>query len=218
MGPEDMSADDLAAPIKDTAEKWRLLPSFLRVRGLVKQHIDSFNYFTSVEIKKIVQANQRVTSDADPTFFLEYTNISIGKPSVEEDLIVTAIAPHECRLRDMTYAAPITVDVRYTRGKEIVVRKGVVVGRMPIMLRSCNCVLTGKSEAELAKLKECPLDPGGYFIVKGTERVILTQEQLSKNRIIIEEDSKGNIQASVTSSTHERKSRSQIYSKHGRCT
>lgn len=33
---------------------------------------------------------------------------------------------------------------------------------------------------------ECPLDPGGYFVVKGTEKVILIQEQLSKNRIIID--------------------------------
>lgn len=47
-------------------------------------------------------------------------------------------------------------------------------------------MLKGKSEAELARLGECPLDPGGYFIVRGTEKVILIQEQLSKNRIIID--------------------------------
>ena len=63
---------------------------------------------------------------------------------------------------------------------------------------------------------ECPLDPGGYFIVKGTEKVILIQEQLSKNRIIIDIDSKGEVGASVTSSTHERKSKTNIIVKHGR--
>jgi DNA-directed RNA polymerase III subunit RPC2 len=69
------------------------------------------------------------------------------------------------------------------------------------MLRSNKCVLTGKSDAELAKMTECPLDPGGYFVVKGTEKVILVQEQLSKNRILIETDSrKGTIMASVTRS------------------
>ena len=47
-------------------------------------------------------------------------------------------------------------------------------------------MLTGKNEAELAEVGECPLDPGGYFIIKGTEKVILIQEQLSKNRIIID--------------------------------
>uniref|UniRef100_A0A0A0KB41 DNA-directed RNA polymerase n=1 Tax=Cucumis sativus TaxID=3659 RepID=A0A0A0KB41_CUCSA len=44
---------------------------------------------------------------------------------------------------------------------------------MPIMLRSRCCVLHGKDEAELARLGECPLDPGGYFIIKGTEKVKL---------------------------------------------
>lgn len=48
-------------------------------------------------------------------------------------------------------------------------------------------------------LQECPLDPGGYFIVNGTEKVILVQEQLSKNRVIVETDAKNEIvQASVT--------------------
>ncbi len=47
-------------------------------------------------------------------------------------------------------------------------------------------MLTGKNEEELARVGECPLDPGGYFIVRGTEKVILIQEQLSKNRIIID--------------------------------
>ena len=69
---------------------------------------------------------------------------------------------------------------------------------MPIMLRSSNCILTGKTPAELAKLNECPIDPGGYFIVKGTEKAILIQEQLSKNRMIVEADKKGNASCSVT--------------------
>ena len=70
-----------------------------------------------------------------------YTDIFVGQPQVEEDYITSSITPQQCRLRDMTYAAPITVDVEYTRGKEIVVRKGkdgvgaVYIGRIPLMLR-----------------------------------------------------------------------------------
>lgn len=45
-----------------------------------------------------------------------------------------------------------------------------------------RCILTGATPAQLAKYNECPLDPGGYFVVKGTEKVILVQEQMSKNR------------------------------------
>jgi len=60
-------------------EKWLLLPEFLKVKGLVKQHIDSFNYFINVDIKKIVQANKKVLSDADPNWYLEYLDIHVGK-------------------------------------------------------------------------------------------------------------------------------------------
>ncbi|KAL3691016.1 hypothetical protein R1sor_004667 [Riccia sorocarpa] len=210
------------APLKTAVDKFALLPAFLKVKGLVKQHIDSFNYLINCEIKKIIhaKANEKITSDVDPNFYLKYTDIFVGKPCVEQDYIVEDITPHQCRLRDMTYAAPISVDVEYTRGKEIVVRKGkdgqgaLVIGRMPLMLRSSRCVLYGKSEPELARLGECPLDPGGYFVVKGTEKVILIQEQLSKNRIIIDTDSHGNVAASVTSSTHERKSKTNLAVKH----
>jgi len=214
----------LTAPIATIADKYHLLPAFLKVRGLVKQHIDSFNYLINHEIKKIVRAkgNQRITVDGAPNFYLKYLDIFVGKPCHEEEYIMQDITPQECRLRDITYSAPISVDVEYTRGKEIVVRRGqngqgaLVIGQMPIMLRSERCVLKGKSEAALAKLGECPLDPGGYFVVKGTEKVILIQEQLSKNRIIIDMDAHGQITASVTSSTHERKSKTNVITKHGR--
>ncbi len=87
---------------------------------------------------------------------------------------------------------------------------------MPIMLGSSNCWLTGKSHSELAAIRECPYDPRGYFIVKGVEKVVLIQEQMSKNRIIIEVDAKKNLCASVTSSTFERKSRTTIIQKNDR--
>lgn len=172
----------------------------MKVKGLVKQHIDSFNYFVNVDLKKIVYANRKVLSDVDPTFYLKYTDIRVGKPERQDvDSVNYHITPQECRLRDATYAAPIFVDIEYIRGKSLVARKGINIGRMPIMLRSSKCILTNKSERQMSDLKECPLDPGGYFIVNGTEKVILVQEQLSKNRIIVEaEPRKGIVQASVT--------------------
>ncbi|XP_013391802.1 DNA-directed RNA polymerase III subunit RPC2 [Lingula anatina] len=212
-----LDKEKLAQPVASIEEKWKLLPAFLKVKGLVKQHIDSFNYFVNVEIKNILKANEKITSDADPTFYMKYLNIYIGMPDAEEGYqIAKTISPHECRLRDMTYSAPITVDVEYTRGSQRIVRNNLPIGRMPIMLRSSNCVLTGKTPAELAKLNECPLDPGGYFVVKGTEKVILIQEQLSKNRMIVEQDKKGNVGCSVTSSTHERKSKTYVIQKKGK--
>ncbi|KAI9499870.1 DNA-directed RNA polymerase III subunit RPC2 [Coemansia spiralis] len=200
-----MAAQVVKLPIS-TADKWQLLPAFLRVKGLVKQHIDSFNYFIEVDLKKIVKANELVTSDVDPGFYLKYTGIRVGMPErLDPDAANRSITPHECRLRDMTYAAPVAVDIEYTRGKSRVIRKGVVIGRMPIMLRSARCVLTGKNEAEMAQMQECPLDPGGYFI-----------EQMSKNRIIVQKDSKGFMGANVQSSTHELKSKTYVYIKNNR--
>ncbi|GAB0088725.1 DNA-directed RNA polymerase [Sergentomyia squamirostris] len=203
-------------PTKPLQDKWLLVPSFLEIKGLVKQHIDSFNYFINVDIKKIVQANNKVISDADPMFYLKYLNIYVGKPDVDEGFNITKdTTPHECRLRDMTYSAPITVDIEYTRGSQRVVRNKLLIGRMPIMLRSSNCVLSGKTEFELSKMNECPHDPGGYFVVRGQEKVILIQEQLSWNKMITE-DYNGVLQCQVTSSTHEKKSRTIVLVKQGK--
>lgn len=213
----DVPPERLGEPVKELSEKWKLLPAFLSMHGLVRHHIESFNHFVNVEIKEIMRANERVTSDADPQFYLVYKDIRVGKPSVEENYMVgRPTTPHECRLRDMTYAAPITVDIEYTRGQERVVRTDYTIGRIPIMLRSANCVLANKTHFEMSQLNECPYDPGGYFVVNGVERVILMQEQLSKNRMLVEEDRKGGIMCQVTSSTHERKSRTVVGVKHGR--
>lgn len=210
----------LDAPIGSLKEKWRMLPHFLALRGLLRQHIDSFNHFVHTEMKQIVQSpsNNEIRSDHDPKFYLKYTDCWVGEPSVEEDSYAsTQATPFQCRLRDCTYSAPIYVNVRYTRGRQIVVKKKVLIGRLPIMLRSSKCLLSEKTNTQLAReCKECPYDPGGYFVIKGVEKVILIQEQLSKNRVILEQDNKGNVCASITSSTHERKSKAYILIKHKR--
>ncbi|GAA6054796.1 hypothetical protein JCM3770_007439 [Rhodotorula araucariae] len=218
LAQDTFKGKSLTDPVKSVTDKWDLLPAFLAVKGLVKQHIDSFNYFVDVDLQAILRANARITSDVDPNFFLEYTDIRVGAPERPDDNAATSqITPHECRLRDLSYSAPVYVSVRYTRGRQEVVSKGIRIGRLPIMLRSNKCILTGKTKAQLAEYNECPLDPGGYFVVKGTEKVILVQEQLSKNRIIVEtEPKKGLVQASVTSSTHERKSKTYVLTKHGK--
>ncbi|CAI4212519.1 unnamed protein product [Parascedosporium putredinis] len=178
----------LTDPISTKEDKFQLLPAFLKVKGLVKQHIDSYNFFVEQGIKDIVRANSRIKSDVESRFLLEY-----------------------CRLRDMTYAAPMVVDIAYIRDKTRVIKKDVPLGRMPIMLKSSKCRLAGANNAQMEAMNECPLDPGGYFIIGGTEKVILIQEQLSKNRVIVEVDDKNHvIQASVTSSTHERKSKTYV--------
>ena len=149
-----------------------LTSCLLKVKGLVKQHLDSYNYFVDVDLKKIIKANELVLSDVDPEFYVKYLDIRVGhkstsKPGVKEVIL----PPHECRLRDLTYSAPIYVDVEYTRGRKIIRHNDLEIGRMPVMLRSNKCMLEGMSEASMAQVEECPLDPGGYFVVNGTERL-----------------------------------------------
>ncbi len=150
-------------------------------------------------------------------FACRFTDIWVGKPCIEEDFVTRDVTPQECRLRDLTYSAPIYVNLRYTQvaSNELKPKNNVMIGRLPIMLRSKHCILHGASEEQLAQYRECPLDPGGYFIVRGTEKVILIQEQLSKNRIILEVDNKGLYSANVTSSNYERKSKTTVIYKNG---
>ena len=95
------------------------------------------------------------------------------------------------------------------------VHNDVQIGRMPIMLGSSHCILTGMTEKELARVNECPYDPRGYFVVKGGEKVILIQEQMSKNRIIVEAHG-DSVKALVTSSTRESKTRTEVVTKNDR--
>lgn len=212
----------LTDSVKSIEDKWLLLPEYLRTKGLIKQHLDSFNYFTDVGMKDIMRANNLVTSDVDPRFYLKYVNIRVGVPTRVDVANRNArdhlLTPHECRLRDITYAAPIFVDVEYLKGStKRTTRKNVQIGRLPIMLRSNKCVLKGKTPEQYADMGECYLDIGGIFVVRGTEKVILIQEQLSNNRIIVEADSrKGGVQAVVTSSTNDRKSKTYVATKHNK--
>ncbi|KAF2734046.1 beta and beta-prime subunits of DNA dependent RNA-polymerase [Polyplosphaeria fusca] len=208
----------LTDPINTAEDKWNLLPAFLKTKGLVKQHVDSYNYFVNVGLKKIIQANKYVRCEADPKFRLEYTDIRVLPPNrVDEENFehhISTVTPNECRLRDMTYAAPVAVDIVYTRNSQRIKRRNVKIGRLPVMLKSNLCVLQGLNDREMASKDECPLDPGGYFVVRGQEKVILVQEQLNKNRVVVE-SAKGLIQASVTSSTHERRTKTYVIQKKG---
>jgi len=61
---------------------------------------------------------------------------------------------------------------------------------MPIMVGSNKCNMAGFSDDELIDIGEDPVDPGGYFIVNGSERVLMTSEDLAPNKILAEYDSK----------------------------
>ncbi|KAG9393984.1 RNA polymerase Rpb2, domain 6 [Carpediemonas membranifera] len=197
------------------AEKWKLVPAFFNTASLIQHHLDSFDYFVHTGMVNIMKANQVVRCKAIPNWYLRFDNIYLSNtgPTESQGMVEDPITPMQCRLRDLTYSTAIQADISYMRGNSLVHSQGVQLGRLPIMLRSSSCRLRTQYKLDndlLAQAGECPHDAGGYFVCKGVEKVILIQEQLSKNRIIIETDAKGDISATVTSSTHERKSRCSI--------
>lgn len=203
----------------DADQNYELIKLFLKDKSLVRQHIESFNYFIEHDIKSIMSANNIVDSDIDHTFYLKYLDIRVGAPSVTENMIETQIYPLECRNRDLTYSANIYADVEYVRNKQVIVKRDLCMGKLPIMLRSNRCLLSNNNsdliksasliKKQIRTSQECFFDNGGYFIIQGIERVILIQEQLSKNRIMLEEGPKG-VYVSVTSSSMAYKSKTNL--------
>ena len=101
-------------------------------------------------------------------------------------------SPNEARLRNLTYAAPLCVDiseriVKYgsKSGEQSVLHKQVPIGKIPIMLKSYYCLLHDLNDRDLAELNECPLDPGGYFIINGSEKVLIAQEKMATNTVYV---------------------------------
>ncbi|KAK4626466.1 DNA-directed RNA polymerase II subunit RPB2 [Fulvia fulva] len=60
-------------------------------------------------------------------------------------------------------------------------QKEIFIGKLPIMLKSKICTLRNRSEQELYAFQECPFDQGGYFIINGSEKVLIAQERSAAN-------------------------------------
>ena len=104
----------------------------------------------------------------------------------------THLFPREARLRNLTYSTPLFVDVTKTLvnaadGSILQEEKHekLFCGEIPIMLRSKICRLFEHSRQELVELGECPYDQGGYFVVNGTEKVLIAQERMANNAVYV---------------------------------
>ena len=162
--------------------------------GLVGQHLDSFNRFIKEELQFVVDSVARLNPKVEG-YFVDLGEITIGPPTVREaDGSEHSLYPNEARIRNLTYASKLYLDMTPVRKEGSVTTRmetlRIYIGDLPIMLRSEKCLLNGMSEEDLIKHGEDPKDPGGYFIINGSERVLVTQEDLAPNRILIEEASK----------------------------
>jgi len=135
-----------------------------------------------------------------------FDNLEIFPPRYTREGKSLPLTPKLAREQGVTYGSDWHVDIVLKRGgckgEEIGRRKAVCIGTIPVMIKSTNCILHGKTPRELALMGEDPNDPGGYFIVEGNEKVILLQEQLAVNKIfIMKMNPKDNPEARMTAST-----------------
>jgi len=180
----------------DKTDTWNVLKAFFKEKGLVRQHLDSFNDFIENQMQEIVNDSGQIIPEI-PGYKIRFGQISVETPVIREaDGAKKDITPMEARIRELSYSAnisldmtPVTIDERIQREIDNEPIK-MYIGKLPIMLKSVRCPLANNSEIELIKKGEDFLDPGGYFIINGTERVLVTQEDLAPNRIMVEETSK----------------------------
>jgi len=156
---------------------------------LTQQSCDSFDDFISNRINEIIYELPKIHCNYfGPTETREISirilNASVKQPvMLEHDGTSRPIYPNECRLRDLTYGAPMYSDIEVTRkGNQTNIIKDVYMGRIPIMIYSSKCYL--RNPENRIKYQECPNDPGGYFIINGNEKSLVGQKSSMTNRLI----------------------------------
>ncbi|MBS3089303.1 DNA-directed RNA polymerase subunit B'' [Candidatus Pacearchaeota archaeon] len=162
-----------------------LIKKYLEQHSLVESNILSFNDFIGHKIPQII-------SEINETINNEEIEIRLGRVRIEKPNIVEAdgstsiVIPSVARLRNLTYSAPVFLEltVKYEGQTD---SSEVEIGRIPIMVRSAGCTTSGMNRDELRANFMDPLDPGGYFIINGNERVMVMSEDLAANQPFIEE-------------------------------
>ncbi|MEK6853118.1 MAG: DNA-directed RNA polymerase subunit B'' [Nanoarchaeota archaeon] len=177
-------------------EKSALLKKYFEEKKFVESNIQSYNNLIEKGLQEVIEENK----EAEPTiiphniekFKIRFGRINVGKPEITEaDGSKRSIYPMEARLRKISYSAPIFLEIStYINDVQ---RENFVteVGKMPIMLRSKFCHLHGLGREEQIKRGEDPTDPGGYFIINGTEKLIVTVEDLAGNNFMVEDGASG---------------------------
>jgi len=135
---------------------------------------------------------------------MSFENLAFRKPTIfENNGAILPMMPNDARLRNLTYASPLFVDVRIktvfidnTKDGHRSMRErlfpNVHMGKIPVMVGSKYCLLHDQTYVHPKVLGECSEDAGGYFIVSGGERVIISQERMSENRPFVFRNNKSN--------------------------
>lgn len=159
-----------------------IIGDFFKNKGFVHHQTESFDNFINIGIQNVVKGEEIVVSQKKgQKYSVRFNQVYIPSPTItEEDRTVRNIFPSEVRQRNLTYDSPIYVDIIETleeeeRETEVTYHERIKIGRIPIMLRSEKCNLYNCTKEERIRAGECEYDQGGYFIIKGNERVLVGQ-------------------------------------------
>ena len=192
---------------------WKVIDTYFsdNPEFLIQHHIESYNDFVENEIKNtFIQASpivlQQEENEDTKIFRLQSkmylggkdgSKIYLGKPTIYDENNEHLMLPNEARLRNMTYGMTIHFDVEIditivndegvAEQQEPITLSKLYLGKIPIMLKSKPCVLRGLNKEILFNMGECRNDPGGYFIIDGKEKAIVSQEKFADNMLYIRE-------------------------------
>lgn len=192
-----------------TEEPFHIIESYFtgkHLNRLVRHQIESYNNFITNQIQRTIQMFNPVTVHSENDYVVQYDkylielqisfeNFKMYPPQIHENNGATKIMlPQEAKLRNFTYASAMTVDIKIQyiiRNTETMDNMSIItktlskinIGKMPIMIKSNICVLTQNNFIDPLITGECPMDCGGYFIIKGSEKTVLGQERAAENRI-----------------------------------
>src|SRR4026208_536660 len=174
--------------IVDFIDMWPIINDILRREGVARQHLNSYNEFMERGLQSIIdEVGEIEVETTEYPYKIRLGKIKLQQPRIMElDGSITHVAPMEARLRNLTYASPIMLECSIVEDSKILESRFIHVGDMPVMVKSNACILHNLPELKLIEMGEDSRDPGGYFVINGSERVIVGLEDLSYNKIIVD--------------------------------
>ena len=178
----------------DSANKrWPIIQDILSRQGVAKQHLNSFDEFLKKGLQDIIDEIGHIDiENAEYPYKIQLGRIQFKQPRMMElDGSVTHITPVEARLRNVSYVAPLMLEANVIEDGKTLESRFIHIGDIPVMVKSESCILRSFTQQKLIDYAEDPEDPGGYFIINGSERVIVGLEDLSYNKIIVDAEKVG---------------------------
>ncbi|HUT06860.1 MAG TPA: DNA-directed RNA polymerase subunit B [Nitrosopumilaceae archaeon] len=179
--------------VNPSTKRWPIIQDILKREGIARQHLNSFDEFLERGLQSIInEVGQIEIENAEYPYKIQLGKVKLQQPRMMElDGSITHITPAEARLRNVSYSAPVMMEASVIEDGKILESRFVHIGDVPVMVKSNACILNNFSSQKLIEHGEDPNDPGGYFIINGSERVIVGLEDLSYNKIIVDRETLG---------------------------